>query len=86
MGKKSRFLFMKRFELQHLFLLKNKDKLLSSLSLNKRKFFNVYLSKIVSINHSIFEVQKYNFIRLYLIKTFRGRSHALGKPSRGQRT
>jgi len=77
---------MKRFGLQYFFLLKNKNKLLSSLSLNKRKFFNVYLSKIISINHSLFEVQKYNFIRLYLIKSFRGKCHALGKPSRGQRT
>ena len=29
---------------------------------------------------------KYNLIRLYLIKSFRGRCQALGKPSRGQRT
>ena len=27
-----------------------------------------------------------NIIRLYLIKSYRGRCHAFGKPSRGQRT
>lgn len=46
----------------------------------------MYLSKTISINNAISELQRYNLIRLYLIKTFRGRCHALGKPSRGQRT
>lgn len=78
--------FIKRFEIQHLSLKKNKSKFLSLLPLNKRKIFNMYLSQLISINASIFELQRYNLIRLYLIKTFRGRCHALGKPSRGQRT
>lgn len=46
----------------------------------------MYLSQIISINSSIFDLIKYNLIRKYLIKTFQGRCHALGKPSRGQRT
>lgn len=46
----------------------------------------MYLSQLTSINNTIFELIKYNLIRLYLIKTFRGRSHALGKPVHGQRT
>jgi len=86
LGTQSKFIFLKRFELQHFFLLKNKNKLLTAFTLTKRKSFNVYLSKIISINNSIVEIQKYNLIRLFLIKTFRGRCHALGKPSRGQRT
>lgn len=79
--------FIKRFELQFISLPKNKnDILLSKLPLDRRKIINMYLSQIISINNNIFEIIKYNFLRLYLIKTFRGRCHALGKPSRGQRT
>jgi ribosomal protein S13 len=79
-------MFIRRFEIQHLLLHENKSKSLLKLRLNKRKIFNMYLSKTISINNAISELQRYNLIRLYLIKTFRGRCHALGKPSRGQRT
>ena len=51
-----------------------------------RKLINVLLSQITSVNNQISEIQKYNLIRLYLTKTYRGRAQALGKPSRGQRT
>ena len=47
---------------------------------------NILISKASNVNESILEVVKHNCIRLYLIKTTRGRSQALGKPSRGQRT
>lgn len=47
---------------------------------------NLIFSQLTSVNNSVAEVQKYQLLRLYLIKTTRGRSHALGKPSRGQRT
>lgn len=47
---------------------------------------NLILSQITSINNNVYELVKFNLLRLYLIKTTRGRSHALGKPSRGQRT
>ena len=43
-------------------------------------------SQLTSVNNSVFDLTRYNLLRLYLIKTTRGRSHALGKPSRGQRT
>jgi len=46
----------------------------------------MYLSQLTSINNDINELIRYNLIRLYLIKTFRGRAQSLGKPSRGQRT
>jgi len=79
--------FTKRFELRHLLFLKNKDKIFSTeLTLDRRKIINMYLAKIIGINNNIFEMLKFNLLRLYLIKTFRGRCHALGKPSRGQRT
>lgn len=78
--------FSKRFELQYYFLYKNYNKSLQTFSPAKRKSFNVFLSKLISINHSIFELHKYTLIRLFLIRSFRGRCHAIGKPLRGQRT
>jgi len=47
---------------------------------------NVLFSQLTSINNSVAQLTRLNFLRLYLIRTTRGRSHALGKPSRGQRT
>ena len=47
---------------------------------------NLLLSQITSINNQVYELHRVNLIRLYLVKSTRGRSHALGKPSRGQRT
>ncbi len=76
--------FVQRFELNY-FIFK-KDQSFLTLPLNQRKIINMYLSRLTSINNSIFEIIKYNLIRKYLIKTFQGRCHALGKPVRGQRT
>jgi len=76
--------FIKRFELNY-FLWK-KSKTFLALDLDKRKVINMYLSQLTSINNNLIELIKYNLIRLYLIKTYRGRCHALGKPTRGQRT
>ena len=73
-----------RFEFS--FLICGKKNSLASLPLDDRKIINMYLSQITSINHNLFELTRYNLIRLYLIKTFRGRAQALGKPCRGQRT
>lgn len=84
LGKKSKSLFSKRFELRY-FLIRN-DKSLNLLSLNTRKVFNMYFSQINSINYGVKDLVRYNVIRLYLIKSFRGRAQALGKPCRGQRT
>ncbi len=47
---------------------------------------NLIFSQLTSINNTVFEVTRYRLLRLYLIKSTRGRAHALGKPSRGQRT
>jgi ribosomal protein S13 len=80
----SKKLFITRFEL-HNFIIK-KEKSLVTLSLDQRKIMNMYLSQIISINYGIKDLVKYNILRLYLIKSFRGRSQAMGKPSRGQRT
>jgi ribosomal protein S13 len=47
---------------------------------------NIIFSQINTVNSKLEELNKLNIIRLYLIKSYRGRSHALGKPVRGQRT
>lgn len=81
---KSKLKIIKRFEFN--FIKHDTSKTFLVLSLDQRKIINMYFSQLTSINNTIFELIKYNLIRLYLIKTFRGRSHALGKPVHGQRT
>lgn len=80
----SKIAFFKRFEFNK-YTFKNNNKFIL-LQLDQKKIINMYLSQIISINNNIFELIKYNLIKLYLIKSYRGRAQALGKPSRGQRT
>lgn len=47
---------------------------------------NVIYSQVSSVNSTVTELKRLNIIRLYLIKSYRGRCHAIGKPVRGQRT
>ena len=75
---------IKRFELHS--LLKNTDVPFSHLDQSVSDALNVLFSQITSINHQLSDLKRANLIRLYLTRTTRGRSHALGKPSRGQRT
>lgn len=84
LGYKAKKKLIQRFELNNFIF--DKEKSFLSLPLDDRKIINMYLSEIISINNNIYELIKYNFIRLYLIRTFRGRCSALGKPLRGQRT
>jgi len=84
LGCYSKFLFIKRFEFTH--YKRQKDKSLFALSLEKRKVINMYLSQMTGVSNDVNELWKYNLVRLYLIKSFRGKAQALGKPSRGQRT
>lgn len=84
LARKSEKVFIKRFELG---LFKQDWQLTFTLfKLDFRKVINMYLSQLTSINNNIFELKRYNIIRLYLIRSFRGKAQALGKPSRGQRT
>jgi len=84
LSRKNKDLFLKRFELYH--FVTDNSKSLNTLSLDKRKIINMYFSRFGNINNSIFELIKFNLVRLYLIKSFKGRAQAMGKPSRGQRT
>lgn len=47
---------------------------------------NKYLAFFTSINHPVKDLITLNILRLYLIRSFSGRSYLLRKPSHGQRT
>ena len=47
---------------------------------------NILFSQINSVNNRVAELKRVNVLRLFLIKSYRGKCHALGKPVRGQRT
>lgn len=85
-GSFTKKLFFKRFELRYFFFKKNNLKTLNTFNTFYRKSFNIFLSQLISINNNIYDLNKYNLIRLFLIKSYRGRCHAIGKPTRGQRT
>lgn len=76
--------FLKRFELNllyhnHLGSFGDTDK-------ETRRLMNTILSQMTSVNHQISEIHHFNLIRLYLIKSYRGKAQAMGKPCHGQRT
>jgi ribosomal protein S13 len=77
-------LLISRFELQQLIHQPNQP--INSFQTNLPMSLNVMFSQMTSVNNTAADLTRYNLLRLYLIKTTRGRSHALGKPSRGQRT
>lgn len=47
---------------------------------------NRYYSQLASVNNQPNDLLRLNILRLYLVRSYRGRCHALGKPVRGQRT
>lgn len=47
---------------------------------------NLLLSQVSTVNNQVAELNYFTTLRLYLIKSFRGKAHALGKPVKGQRT
>ena len=53
---------------------------------NTIKPLNVILSQIHTVNNVYKDLQRLLIMRLYLIKSYRGRCHAIGKPVKGQRT
>lgn len=77
-------LFFKRFEF--FFFKFNTYLTFLNINLNFKKIINMYFSRYININYSYKNLIKYNLIRLYLIKSFKGKCAFLGKPSRGQRT
>lgn len=79
-----RNLLINRFE--SYLLKKSTHHPISDLEVPVASVINVIFAQITNINGIEADLHKSNAIRLYLIKTTRGRSQALGKPSRGQRT
>ena len=79
-----RMFLHQRFELNLLY--NNYLTLFSSYDKDLRKAINILLSQISSVNNQVYEIDRFNLIRIYLIKSYRGKAQALGKPSRGQRT
>jgi ribosomal protein S13 len=77
-------LLLKRFELNHPYKIPNTP--INEVRPTIPMSLNLMFSRLTTVNNSIFDINRYTLLRLYLIKTTRGRSHALGKPSRGQRT
>jgi len=50
------------------------------------KTLNIIFSQINNVNTNLFELKKLNIIKKYLIRSYQGYCHAIGKPVRGQRT
>jgi len=50
------------------------------------KTLNIILSQVNNVNLTVQELKKINIVRKYLIKSYQGYCHAIGKPVRGQRT
>lgn len=76
--------FYKRFEFN--FFINSKFSLFDVPTADYKKIYNIFFAQNISVNNEISELVRYNLIRLFLIKSFRGKCSALGKPSRGQRT
>jgi ribosomal protein S13 len=77
-------IWLKRFELNLFYYSPYLS--LNSLDKESHRSINRTFSKVLSLNYAANDLAKLNIIRLYLIKSYRGKSHALGKPVRGQRT
>jgi ribosomal protein S13 len=60
--------------------------LCSNLPESKTRSINVYLARIASVNDPFTSFAQAANVRYYLVKAYRGRCQAIGKPARGQRT
>jgi len=50
------------------------------------KTLNIIFSQVNNVNSTVRELKKLNIIRKYLIRSYQGYCHSIGKPVRGQRT
>lgn len=83
-GKPLKKLLIDRFEWKD--VKKNRQTPLLNFSPSTHFTINKIFSKMSPFNHTLYELIRFNIIRLYLIRSYRGRAQSLGKPSRGQRT
>ena len=88
LGSSFKQLMLDRFELKNHVIIRSS--LLTDLEtkyhIKMLKPFNFIFSQINSVNNNMHDLKKLNIVRLYLIKSYRGRCHALGKPVNSQRT
>ena len=81
-------LLTQRFELT--LLTPQKTLLIPTYELQTEKIvtkpLNVLLSQIHTVNNVYTDLLRLRIMRQYLIKSYRGRCHAIGKPVKGQRT
>lgn len=84
MGFHTRIKFVKRFELYEMQI--DKTARFSYVSDVDRLVMNLILSRAACMNYPVKELQYLNLVRLFMNRSMRGRSQALGKPSHGQRT
>jgi len=88
LGLKHKLTLLKRLELNNSTKI-NLTYVNSFKSLYKKNLvflLNSYYSQINSVNDQLNNLLLLNVVRLYLTKTYRGKCHLLGKPTRGQRT
>lgn len=88
LGYQNKVILLKRLELNNSIKV-NMTYLTSFKNIYKKNLtylLNSYYSQINSVNNQLNNLLLLNVIKLYLLKTYRGRCHLLGKPVRGQRT
>lgn len=89
LGPRTQKLFISRFELGYATKNYKTTDLVDYQRTNHRPLdrpINIIFSQMHTVNNQINDLHKLAIIRLYLIKSYKGRCHALGKPVRGQRT
>jgi len=79
---------LERFEL--VLFLKTPEKLIITYEVETSKLLvqplNIFFSQVNTVNNMYKDLLRLNIIRLFLIRSYRGYGHAVGKPIHGQRT
>jgi len=91
LNKKFKKILIKRFELTYFrrFFKKNLIddlQLITNKNIKVRNPLNIIYSQVHNVNKNLNDLKQLNILKQYLIKTYKGRCHALGKPVRGQRS
>lgn len=89
LGPTTKALLTDRFELDYFVQNRRTEFLINYQTTNHTPLdrpLNIIFSQLNTVNNQRGDLHRLNVIRLYLIKSYRGRCHALGKPVRGQRT
>nr|YP_010049545.1 ribosomal protein S13 [Strombidium cf. sulcatum]QPL15950.1 ribosomal protein S13 [Strombidium cf. sulcatum] len=88
-GKQVKKILLNRFELTYYRRKFWHSPIMEYEKISKKSFLmpmNLIFSQINSVNNSQKDILTLKLLKLYLIKSYRGKSHFLGKPVNGQRT